>query len=110
MLQSSSLGFCMASLYEMFDEIDEEMGFIADCISAIRDMVEKGQKRRALEALMALEDEISDFLTFPEDYEEEEWEEEGEEAEEEAEEEEGEVEEKPKGKKGAKGKRCIHED
>jgi hypothetical protein len=106
-VQSSSSGFRMASLYEMFDEIDEEMCFVMDCVSAIRDMVEKGQKRRALEALVALEDEIADFMTVPDEGEEEEWEEEGDEEEGE---EEGEVEEKPKGKKGSKGNRCAHQD
>jgi hypothetical protein len=63
----------MASLYEMFDEIDEELCYILDSVGAIKDMVGKGQKRRALEALGALEDEIDDFLTVPEECEE--WEE-----------------------------------
>jgi hypothetical protein len=38
----------MASLYEMFEEIDDEMLFIMDCVSAIREMVEKGQKIECL--------------------------------------------------------------
>jgi len=70
------------SLYEMFDEIDEEMVFVLECVSAIRELVEKGQKKKALDALVELEDELEDFLTFPED-----WEEEGEDEDEEEEEE-----------------------
>ncbi len=68
----------MPSLYEMFEEIDEEMLFIMDCVSAIREMVEKGQKKKALEALLQLEEEIDEFLSMPideEDLEEEEEEE-----------------------------------
>jgi hypothetical protein len=44
-------------------------------------MVEKGQKKKALEALMELEAELDDFLTIPEEDEGEEgdWEEEDEE-------------------------------
>ena len=60
----------MASLYEMFEEIDDEMLFIMDGVSAIREMVEKGQKKKALEALMQLEEEIDEFLSMPEDDEE----------------------------------------
>jgi hypothetical protein len=65
----------MPSLYEMFEEIDDEMLFILDCVSAIREMVEKGQKKKALEALLQLEEEIDEFLSMPideEDLEEEE--------------------------------------
>lgn len=65
----------MPSLYEMFEEIDDEMLFIMDCVSAIREMVEKGQKKKALEALLQLEEEIDEFLSMPideEDLEEEE--------------------------------------
>jgi hypothetical protein len=62
------------SLYEMFDEIDEEI-FVLECVSAIRELVEKGQKKKALAALVELEDELEDFLTFPEDWKEEEKEE-----------------------------------
>jgi cell division protein ZapA (FtsZ GTPase activity inhibitor) len=60
----------MASLYEMFEEIDDEMLFIMDCVSAIREMVEKGQKKKALEALIQLEEEIDEFLSMPVDEEE----------------------------------------
>jgi hypothetical protein len=66
----------MASLYEMFEEIDDEMLFILDCVSAIREMVEKGQKKKALEALILLEEEIDEFLSMPVDEEEPEEEEE----------------------------------
>lgn len=65
----------MPSLYEMFEEIDDEMLFIMDCVSAVREMVEKGQKKKALEALLQLEEEIDEFLSMPideEDLEEEE--------------------------------------
>ena len=55
----------MPSLYEMFEEIDDEMLFIMDCVSAIREMVEKGQKKKAQEALMQLEEEIDEFLSMP---------------------------------------------
>ncbi len=66
---------------DMFDEIDEEMCLVLDSVSAIREMVEKGQKKKALEALMELEAELDDFLTIPEEDEDEEgdWEEEDEE-------------------------------
>jgi hypothetical protein len=66
---------------DMFDEIDEEMCLVLDSVSAIREMVEKGQKKKALEALMELEAELDDFLTIPEEDEGEEgdWEEEDEE-------------------------------
>jgi hypothetical protein len=66
---------------DMFDEIDEEMCLVLDSVSAIREMVEKGQKKKALEALMELEAELDDFLTIPEEDEEDEedWEEEDEE-------------------------------
>jgi hypothetical protein len=57
----------MASLYEMFEEIDDEMLFIMDCVSAITEMVEKGQKKRALETLLQLEEEIDEFLSMPMD-------------------------------------------
>ena len=57
---------------DMFDEIDEEMCLILDSVSAIREMVEKGQKKKALEALMELEAELDDFLTIPEEDEDEE--------------------------------------
>jgi hypothetical protein len=57
---------------DMFDEIDEEMCLVLDSVSAIREMVEKGQKKKALEALMELEAELDDFLTIPEEDEEEE--------------------------------------
>ena len=71
----------MPSLYEMFEEIDDEMLFILDYVSAIREMVEKGQKKKALEALMQLEEEIDGFLSMPVDEgdvdEEEELEDEG---------------------------------
>jgi hypothetical protein len=66
----------MPSLYEMFEEIDDEMLFILDCVSAIREMVDKGQKKKALDALLQLEEEIDDFLSMPVD-EGEELEEEG---------------------------------
>jgi hypothetical protein len=66
----------MHSLYDMFDEIDDEMVFVLECISAIRELVEKGQKKKALEALVELEGELEDFLTIPEDDEDEEDEEE----------------------------------
>jgi len=59
------------SLYEMFDEIDEEMIAILDTVSEIREMVEKGQKKKALETLVALENELEEFLTFPEGEEDE---------------------------------------
>ncbi len=59
------------SLYEMFDEIDDEMLFILDCVSAIREMVEKGQKKKALDALLQLEEEIDGFLSLPLDEDEE---------------------------------------
>ncbi|MCU0861895.1 MAG: hypothetical protein MUE65_06225 [Methanomassiliicoccales archaeon] len=55
----------MPSLYEMFEEIDDEMLFILDCVSAIKEMVEKGQKKKALEALQQLEEEIDEFLSMP---------------------------------------------
>jgi hypothetical protein len=55
----------MPSLYEMFEEIDDEMLFIMDCVSAIREMVEKGQKKKAQEALLQLEEEIDEFLFMP---------------------------------------------
>ncbi len=66
---------------DMFDEIDEEMCLVLDSVSAIREMVEKGQKKKALEALMELEAELDDFLTIPEEDEAEEgdWEDEDEE-------------------------------
>jgi hypothetical protein len=66
---------------DMFDEIDEEMCLVLDSVSAIREMVEKGQKKKALEALMELEAELDDFLTIPDEDESEEgdWEEEDEE-------------------------------
>ncbi|MDD1770936.1 MAG: hypothetical protein LUO79_07615 [Methanomassiliicoccales archaeon] len=60
----------MQSLYVMFDEIDEEMIRILDTVSEIREMVEKGQKKKALETLVALENEMEEFLTFPEDEDE----------------------------------------
>lgn len=60
----------MPSLYEMFEEIDDEMLFIMDCVSAIREMVDKGQKKKALEALVQLEEEIDEFLSMPVDEEE----------------------------------------
>ena len=66
----------MHSLYEMFDEIDDEMVLVPDCISDIREMVEKGQKKKALETLVELEDRLEAFLTFPDDEEDEEDEEE----------------------------------
>jgi len=71
---------------DMFDEIDEEMCLVLDSVSAIREMVEKGQKKKALEALMELEAELDDFLTIPEEDEGEEgdWEEEDEEEKDEA--------------------------
>ena len=69
----------MISLYEMFDEIDDEMCYILDRVSEIREMVEKGQKKKALESLLELEAELDEFLTFPEDLDEDEdWEEEDE--------------------------------
>jgi hypothetical protein len=59
------------------------MCLVLDSVSAIREMVEKGQKKKALEALMELEAELDDFLTIPEEDEDEEedgdWEEEDEE-------------------------------
>jgi len=58
------------TLYEMFEEIDDEMLFIMDCVSAIREMVDKGQKKKALEALVQLEEEIDEFLSMPVDEEE----------------------------------------
>jgi hypothetical protein len=61
----------MPTLYEMFEEIDDELIFILDCVSAIRDMVEKGQKKKAMEALMQLEEEIDGFLSMPLDEDEE---------------------------------------
>jgi hypothetical protein len=72
----------MHSLYDMFDEIDDEMVFVLECISAIRELVEKGQKKKALEALVELEGELEDFLTIPEDDEDEEEEKDGEDKEE----------------------------
>ncbi|MDD1746818.1 MAG: hypothetical protein LUQ16_03560 [Methanomassiliicoccales archaeon] len=60
----------MPSLYEMFEEIDDEMLFIMDCVSAIREMVEKGQKKKALDALLQLEEELDEFLSMPVDDEE----------------------------------------
>jgi hypothetical protein len=60
----------MPSLYEMFEEIDDEMLFIMDCVSAIREMVEKGQKKKALDALLQLEEEMDEFLSMPVDDEE----------------------------------------
>jgi len=60
----------MPSLYEMFEEIDDEMLFIMDCVSTIREMVEKGQKKKAQEALLQLEEEIDEFLSMPVDEEE----------------------------------------
>jgi len=57
----------MPSLYEMFEEIDDEMLFIMDCVSAIREMVEKGQKKKALDALLQLEEEMDEFLSMPVD-------------------------------------------
>lgn len=60
----------MPSLYEMFEEIDDEMLFILDCVSAIREMVEKGQKKKALDALLQLEEELDEFLSMPVDDEE----------------------------------------
>jgi hypothetical protein len=71
---------------DMFDEIDEEMCLVLDSVSAIREMVEKGQKKKALEALMELEAELDDFLTIPDEDEGEEgdWEEEDEEEKDEA--------------------------
>lgn len=73
----------MPTLYEMFEEIDDELLFILDCVSAIREMVEKGQKKKALEALMQLEEEIDEFLSMPLDEEELEEEEESDEIEDE---------------------------
>jgi len=55
----------MPSLYEMFEEIDDEMLFVMDCVSAIREMVEKGQKKKALDALLQLEEELDEFLSMP---------------------------------------------
>ncbi len=66
----------MQSLYEMFDEIDEEMIRILDTVTDIREMVEKGQKKKALDTLVALEKELEGFLTFPEDDESDEGDEE----------------------------------
>jgi len=66
----------MTGLYEMFDEIDEELWLILDYVSAIRELVENGQKKKALDALVELEAELEEFLTLPEDEEEEEWDEE----------------------------------
>jgi hypothetical protein len=65
---------------DMFDEIDEEMCLVLDSVSAIKEMVEKGQKKKALEALMELEAELDDFLTIPDEDEVEEgdWEDEDE--------------------------------
>ena len=60
----------MPTLYGMFEEIDDEMLFIMDCVSAIREMVDKGQKKKALEALVQLEEEIDEFLSMPVDEEE----------------------------------------
>ena len=60
----------MPSLYEMFEEIDDEMLFVMDCVSAIREMVEKGQKKKALDALLQLEEELDEFLSMPVDDEE----------------------------------------
>jgi hypothetical protein len=60
----------MPSLYEMFEEIDDELLFIMDCVSAIREMVEKGQKKKALDALLQLEKEMDEFLSMPVDDEE----------------------------------------
>ena len=60
----------MPGLYEMFEEIDDEMLFIMDCVSAIREMVEKGQKKKALDALLQLEEEMDEFLSMPVDDEE----------------------------------------
>jgi hypothetical protein len=60
----------MPSLYEMFEEIDDEMLFIMDCVGAIREMVEKGQKKKALDALLQLEEELDEFLSMPVDDEE----------------------------------------
>ena len=55
----------MPTLYEMFEEIDDELLFILDCVSAIREMVEKGQKKKAMEALLQLEQEVDEFLSMP---------------------------------------------
>ena len=65
---------------DLFDEIDEEMCLVLDSVSAIKEMVEKGQKKKALEALKDLEAELEDFLAIPEG-EDEEWEDEEEEEE-----------------------------
>jgi len=65
---------------DLFDEIDEEMCLVLDSVSAIREMVEKGQKKKALESLKDLEAELEDFLAIPEE-EEDEWEDEEEEEE-----------------------------
>ena len=67
----------MPTLYEMFEEIDDELLFILDYVSAIREMVEKGQKKKALDALLQLEEEVDDFLSMPVDESEELEEEEG---------------------------------
>jgi hypothetical protein len=60
----------MPGLYEMFEELDEELWLILDYVSAIRELVENGQKKKALEALVELEEELEEFLTMPEDEEE----------------------------------------
>lgn len=60
----------MPSLYEMFEEIDDELLFILDCVSAIREMVDKGQKKKALDALAQLEEAIDQFLSMPLDEDE----------------------------------------
>jgi hypothetical protein len=60
----------MPGLYEMFEELDEELWLILDYVTAIRELVEKGQKKKALEALVEVEEELEDFLTMPEDEEE----------------------------------------
>jgi len=62
----------MPGLYEIFEELDEELWLILDYVSAIREMVENGQKKKALGALVELEEELEDFLEMPEDEEEDE--------------------------------------
>lgn len=57
----------MSGLYEMFEELDEELWLILDYVSAIREMVENGQKKKAVEALVELEEELEEFLAMPED-------------------------------------------
>lgn len=66
----TSLSGSMPGLYEMFEEIDEELWLILDYVTAIREMVENGQKKKALEALVELEEEMEEFLAMPEEDEE----------------------------------------